>query len=85
MLNLRKLAEAVGAIPVAALVDHKFQGLDLNTVIDLRATADKMEVMVADIESLLDGEDDELASLLGPVADLLRELSGMPPAVKSPG
>lgn len=44
---------------------------------DLKAAADKAEQFAFDLDSLVDGKDDELGDMLSPVVEFLRELAGI--------
>lgn len=52
---------------------------------DLVAAADKAEQFAHDLDSLIDGKDDELADLLEPVRDFLLQLAGRPVPAKDAG
>ncbi len=68
MLNLRELAEKIEPVDFIGYDDVKA----------LQLAADRAEQFAFDLDSLVDGKDDELGKLLSPVVEFLRKLAGIP-------
>lgn len=68
MLNLRALADVAGE-----------RSLEFDEINSLKKAADVAETMAFDVDSLVDGKDDELADLLAPVVAFLKGLAGINP------
>ncbi len=66
VLNLRELADQIEVRPFAYV--H---------LIPIREAADKAEKYAFDLNSLIDGQDDDLADLLTPIVEFLKSLSGI--------
>lgn len=68
MVNLKELASKI----------DRSQTLDWRDAESLLSCAAVAETMAFDVDSLVDGKDDELAELLSPVVEFLRKLAGIP-------